>query len=413
MATLPITREWLASTQFLGGVRLNYDDGRPFEQSLFDHAIEVALAEFETLTMITVMPTEIVDERHDFSYNSRTEFIPVRLRKRPVIAEEGVSLSFWLAEQKIIDIPSQWVQVQDYETALVRLLPISGTGPRTTFAGRFLAHAPWTWRGRIPDYLRYTYWAGFPVGDLGLLHDAVRDLTSVYERGEQGVSFDARGVPVGLGHRAATQGDPKIHGAADTTNTLAANGGASRYTERGSDAASLAALIVQLNAIRAAYEAHRVLVSGGVHGAADSINIVTAPAATDLDSAVALINDLQVVLADHLSLGSPVHGQADTVRRIRAGAVRADYVKIPSDIRMVLGALSGIHALNVAGDLVAGAGVASKSTSVDALSQSIGTTASAMYSGYSARIGVLKKSVSAALPAIRRRYMGVMFGAGG
>ena len=417
MATLPITREWLASTQFLGGVRLSYDDGRPFEQAMFDHAVAAATEEFITQTGIALLPETVVDERHDFTSNSRGEFYASRLRRKPIVEGTDVVVSFWLGGQKMLQIPQTWVQLKCHNTGLVRILPFGGSSEGSGVIAnpvfRMFLGSPATWRGRVPDLVRFSYQAGFPAGDLGLLHDAVRDLTSVYERGEAGVSYDARGVPVGLGHRVATQGNPKIHNAADTTNSLAFHGGAARYTESANGPAALAALLVQVNAIRAAYEAHRVLTTGGVHGAADSVNAVSAPTATNLASAVALINDLQVVIGDHLATGAPVHGQADRARQIRAGAVRSDYLIVPADIRMVVAALAGIHALNVAGDLVAGAGVASKSTSVDSLSQSVGTTASAMYSGYSARIGVLKKTVGALLPAIRRRYQGVMFGVGG
>jgi hypothetical protein len=60
--------------------------------------------------------------------------------------------------------------------------------------------------------------------------------------------------------------------------------------------------------------------------------------------------------------------------------------EVPNDIRHCIGMLAAILPLDVAGDLISGAGVASSSISMDGLSQSISTTSSAENAGYSARI---------------------------
>jgi hypothetical protein len=409
VATIPITREWLASGP-LAGVDLTFDDGSPFPRAMFDAAIDSAVEQFTNETHIDLLPATVTDERHDTRHGMANEFLPLRLLRRPIVADTPVTVSGWLGSRKLFDFPESWVNLHSPEGGLVRIIPAGETGATAVIVALHALPWVWSWRDTMPDYLRASYAVGFPVGDLGLLHDAARDLTTVYERGELGLSYSTAGEPVGIGHRLATQGDPKIHGAADTTNTLAAHGGAARYLGSGNDAAGLAALCAQLNAIRAAYSAHRVRTAGGVHGAADTLNVVSAPAASTVVSAAALINDLQVVLSDHLSMGTPVHGQADSVRRVAAGPVRDDYVILPPLIRQVIGMMAACSLpLNVAGDLVAGAGIASKSTGIDGLSQSIGTTASAMYSGYSSRISVLKKHVAEMIPLIRAKYLGVMF----
>lgn len=64
--------------------------------------------------------------------------------------------------------------------------------------------------------------------------------------------------------------------------------------------------------------------------------------------------------------------------------------------------------LNVWGDLIIGAGIASQSVSVDGLSQSIGTTQSAMFGGASARIESYAKDIDdRLLPVLRQKFGGI------
>lgn len=64
--------------------------------------------------------------------------------------------------------------------------------------------------------------------------------------------------------------------------------------------------------------------------------------------------------------------------------------------------------LNVWGDLIIGAGIASQSVSIDGVSQSIGTTQSAMFGGASARIQSYTDDLTKVLlPALRQRFGGI------
>lgn len=60
--------------------------------------------------------------------------------------------------------------------------------------------------------------------------------------------------------------------------------------------------------------------------------------------------------------------------------------KVPKAINHAIGLIAGILVLNQLGDLVIGAGVAGQSISLDGLSQSVQTTASAEFHAYSARV---------------------------
>lgn len=64
--------------------------------------------------------------------------------------------------------------------------------------------------------------------------------------------------------------------------------------------------------------------------------------------------------------------------------------------------------LNVWGDLIIGAGIASQSVSVDGISTSIGTTQSAMFGGASARIEAYTKDLNdIILPALKMKFSGI------
>ena len=78
--------------------------------------------------------------------------------------------------------------------------------------------------------------------------------------------------------------------------------------------------------------------------------------------------------------------------------------EIPADIKDAIGMKAAIQIFNIAGDLIAGAGIANTSISVPGLSQSIGTTSSATNSGYGARIGQYEKQLKEMLPNLRRYY---------
>jgi hypothetical protein len=69
-----------------------------------------------------------------------------------------------------------------------------------------------------------------------------------------------------------------------------------------------------------------------------------------------------------------------------------------------IGMIAAITPLDVAGDLIAGAGIANFSVGVDGLSQSIGTTASATSAGYGARIISFQNQLKSLMTQLRAKY---------
>ena len=84
-----------------------------------------------------------------------------------------------------------------------------------------------------------------------------------------------------------------------------------------------------------------------------------------------------------------------------------DLDSFPPDIKHVIGMISSFGPLNIAGDLIAGAGIASSSIGIDGLSQSVSTTSSATNAGYGARIITYQKELKDQIPTLIRYYKGL------
>lgn len=84
-----------------------------------------------------------------------------------------------------------------------------------------------------------------------------------------------------------------------------------------------------------------------------------------------------------------------------------DECRVPFNILNVIGMAASLGPFNIFGDLIAGAGIANVSLSIDGLSQSIGTTSSATNAGYGSRIIQYTKQIKAELAMLRRFYKGI------
>lgn len=84
---------------------------------------------------------------------------------------------------------------------------------------------------------------------------------------------------------------------------------------------------------------------------------------------------------------------------------------LPADLKQAIAIKSAtLLLLHIAGDLILGAGIASQSLGIDGLSQSIGTTSSAMYSGYSSRAESLDKQYKLIMSGLRAQFRVTQFG---
>lgn len=393
MATLPLTRQWLERT-YLQGVDLTDDNGEPFPDVLYRLAFKSAVDSFFMQTNVTLLPVKIV-ERHDYNINRAVVHHFLKTRQRPVLRDadsdppKRVTLRYIIGQNAhVFDLPPEWILEVIPEAGQIQVLPISRDGasyPITT-SGRWFGVISTGVGGGLPGWYEVTYWAGFPEGDLLLIHDLVGDLTRVHRE-----------------HRVEIRGTPPIHGEPDTVNTLAANGGAMEYVGE-----TEAEAIAQGNALKAAHNGHAGT-AGTIHGQEDVVNVISAPDATDRPSLVILLNEARLVMAAHLLALGPaptIHGVTDEFRAPAASPVRDDYVQLPGSILHCIGMLASMFVLNPAGDLISGAGIANLSIGIDSLHQTIGTTSSATNAGYGARIIQYAKDLKELLPRIRRFYFG-------
>lgn len=81
-------------------------------------------------------------------------------------------------------------------------------------------------------------------------------------------------------------------------------------------------------------------------------------------------------------------------------------------LRELIGKKASYGPLNVAGDLLGGAGIASQSIGIDGLSQSFSTTSSATNAGYGARLLQYTNEIKEQLPTLKRYHKGIRLLAG-
>lgn len=81
-----------------------------------------------------------------------------------------------------------------------------------------------------------------------------------------------------------------------------------------------------------------------------------------------------------------------------------DSGEIPPLLKTLVEKKAAMDIFTVWGDLILGAGIASQSISIDGLSQSIGTTQSAMYGGASARVEEYRRNIEDMVPIIRQQF---------
>ncbi len=79
----------------------------------------------------------------------------------------------------------------------------------------------------------------------------------------------------------------------------------------------------------------------------------------------------------------------------------------PYDLMEAIGKLASINVFNMLGDIILGAGIASQSISLDGLSQSISSTASATSAGFGARIITYQKEIAEYTKSMQTLYKGL------
>lgn len=102
-----------------------------------------------------------------------------------------------------------------------------------------------------------------------------------------------------------------------------------------------------------------------------------------------------------------IYGTARFIPRAFRIDYTAGFEEVPFEIQDIIGKVASFGPLNIAGDLLGGAGIASQSLSIDGLSQSFNTTSSATNAGYGARLLQYGKEIKEQMKSIRNYYKGL------
>lgn len=81
--------------------------------------------------------------------------------------------------------------------------------------------------------------------------------------------------------------------------------------------------------------------------------------------------------------------------------------QFPPVIGELVGKIAAFGPLNIAGDLLGGAGIASQSIGIDGLSQNFNTTSSATSAGYGARLIQYRQEIKDQIPTLQKYYKGL------
>lgn len=78
--------------------------------------------------------------------------------------------------------------------------------------------------------------------------------------------------------------------------------------------------------------------------------------------------------------------------------------QLPPDVQHAIGMMASIPIFDNMGDIIGGAGIASKSMSIPGISMSVSTTSSPSFAGFGARVSSYRKELDKLLPQLKQAY---------
>ena len=146
---------------YLFGVSLIDDFGKPYSRNMFENYIEDAIGWISRELDLDLAPTAVV-EYQDFFFRDYYNWGRMQLDHVPVIAID--SISFSLGGATIFDVPSSWWKI-DALTGTVELVAATPGSPTTmlTSLGGGFDSLLLRYTTRIPDYIRIAYRHGLPL----------------------------------------------------------------------------------------------------------------------------------------------------------------------------------------------------------------------------------------------------------
>lgn len=353
MASLgPINRTWLLR-RYLTGIDITDDQGREFPDSMWDIAASCGLEYVEMMLGIRVTDRGDIVERQDCAIGFEGDWRLINLYQRPVQSVSSIDfvMGGTSSPSKILGVPTRWIYLADEIAAQVQIVPTADQEggmfvQGVTGIGLWAANGAALGHGSVPGFYRVTYRAGWYAG----IREDLTVPTLVWTP-EAGADIRST-VSVELDQQSGAATQFTVVGV-DLTTGLAA-------TE-----------VVVIGAKRTMGRTKR------------SWSAITS-----------------VTLANPGTVG---YDSAGVPKGVTDWTVSVD-TTIPPNILHVASMWSAMWCLNTAGDLVTGAGIASSSTSLDGISQSVSSTSSATNAGYGSRIIQYKKDIAQAIAALQGVY---------
>lgn len=156
-----VTPQWLKD-RYLVGVDLTDDEGDPYPDALFTHAIMMAARMVEAELGVSLSPISVVDERHDVDGSTSQSYSLTALTRRPVWEVTAFKVQYGAFPASAL--PVSWVALRDDMAGQVQLLP-SPESLSYSMAGLTGSVIPGLLGGSgaqyVPAYQLYSYEAGY------------------------------------------------------------------------------------------------------------------------------------------------------------------------------------------------------------------------------------------------------------
>lgn len=163
--------EWKA--RYLHGIPdVNPANNQPFGVEEYQYHLDLGYKALELALDISILPVEVVDERHDYYMDEYQHWGYIRTFKKPVQSVQSVEGKYPYY-QTALRIPDEWIVV-DRTTGIVNLMPVTGTLSQfiMTSGGQLLPHI-FRFQSYVPRFWSLSYTAGFDDGEIPMdLNDA-------------------------------------------------------------------------------------------------------------------------------------------------------------------------------------------------------------------------------------------------
>jgi hypothetical protein len=336
---------------FLFGISFTNDTNTPFPDVMFTQSLGQG-KQWMADTLDIDVDRKTVKERHDLSRSTSGEWWMIRLTRRPVHKIKSVSMMVGSSPLPVY-MPLSWIMDFDQDGGLFWIVPNANEIQNlTAMQYSIMSARQWAQWGNLPGFLEVEYDVGYDIpfeiiADPGLSWWAPPVTQNI--NGRLNIRIKAQtltGTPPAAPKRSfEITGVNKVTGLADT-ETVEVTSNTSKWSVKGWSS-------------------------------------ITSVVWTDCEG-------------DILFTGN-MHDETN----------HGDYWPIDHALLDMGGKIASMYSLNVAGDLIAGAGIASMSLSMGGISQSKSTTSSATNSGYGSRIIQYRQDIAKDLPMVRRRFHGM------